>query len=383
MPFMMTKFDRAMFDQAIASDQIGPARVSTKNALIQRQNHLSWERFCQWVTSTDNRFYLGWFGVLMVPTLSTAAIVFVIAFIAAPAVDINGIGTHLSGSLWDGNSLLTAAVVPTSAAIGLHFYPIWDAGSVQEWLLNGGPYQLIVLHFAIGIICYQDREWELSYRLGMRPWISMTFTAPVAAALSVLIIYPIGQGGFAEGMPLGISGTFHFMFVFQAEHNILMSPFHQLGVIGVFGGAFLCSVHGSLVTSTLFKKTKPHEPINAGYKLGQKEETYSFKAAQRYQQRLFWKGIFFPSSRSVHFLLAALPVAGIWSAALGVDIAAFNFEKLTFDPPVVIDNPSGTIPTWANAVRSANTGLAMASGRDGNPFPQMLEFSDEPLRVTH
>jgi photosystem II P680 reaction center D1 protein len=376
MSFMMTQFD-----QAIASDQIRTGQVSTRNALIQRQNALSWEQFCRWVTSTDNRFYLGWFGVLMIPTLSTAAIVFVIAFIAAPAVDINGVGTHISGSLWDGNSLLTAAVVPTSAAIGLHFYPIWDAGSVSEWLVNGGPYQLIVLHFAIGIICYQDREWELSYRLGMRPWISMTFTAPVAAALSVLIIYPIGQGGFSEGMPLGISGTFHFMFVFQAEHNILMSPFHQLGVMGVFGGAFLCSVHGSLVTSTLLRKTTFHESINNGYQLGQKKETYHFNAAQRYQQRLFWKGVSFPSSRSVHFLLAALPVAGIWSAALGVDIAGFNFEKLTFDPPALIETASGAIPTWADAINRANNGLAMVSGQTTNSFPQVLDFSDEPYSV--
>jgi photosystem II P680 reaction center D1 protein len=39
-------------------------------------------------------------------------------------------------------------------------------------------------------------------------------------------------------MPLGISGTFNFMIVFQAEHNILMHPFHMLGVAGVFGGSF-------------------------------------------------------------------------------------------------------------------------------------------------
>jgi photosystem II P680 reaction center D1 protein len=38
-------------------------------------------------------------------------------------------------------------------------------------------------------------------------------------------------------MPLGISGTFNFMIVFQAEHNILMHPFHMLGVAGVFGGS--------------------------------------------------------------------------------------------------------------------------------------------------
>ena len=40
-------------------------------------------------------------------------------------------------------------------------------------------------------------------------------------------------------MPLGISGTFNYMFVFQAEHNILMHPFHMLGVAGVFGGSLV------------------------------------------------------------------------------------------------------------------------------------------------
>jgi hypothetical protein len=37
------------------------------------------------------------------------------------------------------------------------------------------------------------------------------------AASAVFLIYPIGQGSFSDGMPLGISGTFNFMLVFQAE----------------------------------------------------------------------------------------------------------------------------------------------------------------------
>jgi hypothetical protein len=65
------------------------------------------------------------------------------------------------------------------------------------------------------------------------------YSAPVAAATAVFLIYPIGQGSFSDGMPLGISGTFNFMFVFQAEHNILMHPFHMLGVAGVFGAYFV------------------------------------------------------------------------------------------------------------------------------------------------
>jgi hypothetical protein len=103
------------------------------------------------------------------------------------------------------------------------------------------------------------RQWELSYRLGMRPWICVAYSAPVSAATAVFLIYPIGQGSFSDGMPLGISGTFNFMFVFQAEHNILMHPFHMLGVAGVFGGSLFSAMHGSLVTSSLVRETTETE----------------------------------------------------------------------------------------------------------------------------
>jgi len=162
---------------------------------------------------------MGWFGVLMIPTLLSATICFIIAFIAAPPVDIDGIREPVAGSLLYGNNIITGAVVPSST-IGLHFYPIWEAASLDEWLYNGGPYQLVVFHFLIGIFCY-IRVGTI-YRLGMRPWITVAYSAPVAAATAVFLIYPIGQGSFSDGMPLGISGTFNFMLVFQAEHNILI-----------------------------------------------------------------------------------------------------------------------------------------------------------------
>ncbi len=190
--------------------------------LQRRANTTAWGRFCSWITSTENRLYIGWFGVLMIPTLLTATSVYIVAFIAAPPVDIDGIREPVSGSLMYGNNIISGAVVPTSNAIGLHFYPIWEAATLDEWLYNGGPYQLIVCHFFIGICGWMGREWELSFRLGMRPWIAVAYSAPVAAATAVFIIYPIGQGSFSDGMPLGISGTFNFMIVFQAEHNILM-----------------------------------------------------------------------------------------------------------------------------------------------------------------
>ena len=59
------------------------------SATLSKQQSNTWEQFCDWVTSTDNRLYVGWFGVLMIPTLLAATVCFIVAFIAAPPVDIN------------------------------------------------------------------------------------------------------------------------------------------------------------------------------------------------------------------------------------------------------------------------------------------------------
>ena len=127
----------------------------------QRSGANGWQQFCEWVTSTNNRLYVGWFGVLMIPTLLAATTCFIVAFIAAPPVDIDGIREPVAGSLMYGNNIISGAVVPSSNAIGLHFYPIWEAASLDEWLYNGGPFQLVVFHFLIGIYAYMGRKWDL------------------------------------------------------------------------------------------------------------------------------------------------------------------------------------------------------------------------------
>jgi hypothetical protein len=170
--------------------------------LEKKQNaEAVWGKLCNWITFTENRLYMGWFGTIMFPTLLAATSCFITAFIAAPPVDIDGIREPVAGSLLSGNNIITGAVIPSSNAIGTHFYPIWEAASLDEWLYNGGEYQLTVLHFLIGVASYMGREWELSYRLGMRPWIFAAFSAPVAAATAVFLTYQIGQGSFSDGMP--------------------------------------------------------------------------------------------------------------------------------------------------------------------------------------
>ena len=390
--------------------------------LERRESESLWGRFCNWITSTENRLYIGWFGVLMIPTLLTATSVFIIAFIAAPPVDIDGIrepvsgsllyGNNIisgaiiptlltatsvfiiafiaappvdidgirepvSGSLLYGNNIISGAIIPTSAAIGLHFYPIWEAASVDEWLYNGGPYELIVLHFLLGVACYMGREWELSFRLGMRPWIAVAYSAPVAAATAVFLIYPIGQGSFSDGMPLGISGTFNFMIVFQAEHNILMHPFHMLGVAGVFGGSLFSAMHGSLVTSSLIRETTENESANEGYRFGQEEETYNIVAAHGYFGRLIFQYASFNNSRSLHFFLAAWPVVGIWFTALGISTMAFNLNGFNFNQSVV-DSQGRVINTWADIINRANLGMEVMHERNAHNFPLDLAAIQAP-----
>lgn len=344
--------------------------------VTQRQSFLDttvlWEQFSQWITSTDNRLYIGWFGVLMIPTLLAATVCFVLAFIAAPPVDIDGIREPVVGSILGGNNLITAAVIPTSAAIGLHFYPMWEATSLAEWFYNGGPYQLIVLHFLIGVWAYLGRQWELSYRLGLRPWIAIAFSAPVLAATAVLLIYPIGQGSFSEALPLGIAGTFHYMMAFQAEHNILMHPFHMLGVSGIFAGALFSSLHGSLVTSSLIRETSEQESLDLGYRFGQKEPTYNYLASHYgYLGRVLLPPFASGNSRGFHFLMAALPTIGIWFAALGVGSMAFNLNGFNFQHSI-LDSSGKVIDTNADVINRANLGIQSMHAPNAHHFPLLL-----------
>ncbi|MFQ6629670.1 hypothetical protein Gotur_008240 [Gossypium turneri] len=178
------------------------------------------------------------------------------------------------------------------------------------------------------------REWELSFRLGMRSWVDVAYSAPAAAATAILLIYLIGQGSFSDGMPLGISGTFNFMIVFQAEHNILMHPFYILGVAGVFDGSLFSAMHGPLVTSSLIRETTKNKSTNEGYRFGQEEETYTIIAAHGYFGRLISQYASFNNSRSLHFFLAAWPVVVIWLIALGISTMAFNLNGFNFNQSV-------------------------------------------------
>lgn len=328
----------------------------------------TWASILSFIISTSNRVYVGWFGILMFPLLLLATLCFITSFIFAPPVDIDGIREPVAGSLLYGNNIITGALIPSSNAIGVHFYPVWESLGADEWLYNGGTYQFCIFHFFGGVCSYMGREWEFSFRVGMRPWIFIAFSAPVIAASAVFIVYPIGQGSFSDGMPLGISGTFNFMLVFQAEHNILMHPFHILGVAGVFGGSLFSAMHGSLVTSSILAETLGDVSNNTGYTFGQEDETYSISAAHGYFGRLIFQYASFNNSRSLHFFLAAWPVIGIWFTALGVSTMAFNLNGLNFNQSI-IDSSGHLINSWADIMNRADLGMEVMHERNAHNFP--------------
>ena len=227
------------------------------------------------------------------------------------------------------------------------FYSRLDSLGLDEWLYNGGTYQFVALHYR---------------------WIFIGFSAPVIAALAVFIVYPIGQGSFSDAMPLGISGTFNFMLVFQAEHNILMHPFHILGVAAVFGSSLFSAMHGSLVTSTLLSETARHLSLHVGYNFGQEDETYTISAAHGYFGRLIFQYASFNNSRSLHFFLAGWPVIGIWFTGLGVSTMAFNLNGLNFNESII--DPSGhLINSWADIMNRADLGMELMHERNAHNFP--------------
>ena len=108
------------------------------------------------------------------------------------------------------------------------------------------------------------------------------------------------------------------MFVCQAEHNILMHPFHMAGVAGTFGGSLFPAMHGSLVTSSLIRETTEPESQNYGSKFGQDEETYNIVAAHGYFGLLIFQYASFNYSRSLHFFLADFPVVCVLLTSMSI-----------------------------------------------------------------
>jgi len=133
----------------------------------------------------------------------------------------------VAGSLIYGNNIITGAVV-LSNAIGLHSTCHGKQHHQYEWRqYNGDPPASSIPLFLIGIFCCC---WK---RMGtilprMCPWIAVAYSATPAAATAVFPDLP-NRARVIQRRDAIKSAAVCLMLVFQAEHNILMYPFHQLG----------------------------------------------------------------------------------------------------------------------------------------------------------
>jgi len=152
------------------------------------------------------------------------------------------------------------------------------------------------------------------------------------------------------------------MLVFQAEHNILMHPFHQQG-----GGCIRwltiqpCTVHW-LHPLWCVKQARARAKLRL--QVWAEEET-NIVAAHGYFGRLIFQYASFNNSRSLHFFLAAWPVIGIWFTSWGSHMA-FNLNGFNFNQSVL--DSQGRV-TWADVLNRANLGMEVMHERNAHNFP--------------
>ena len=151
-----------------------------------------------YLLSINNHLFIGLFDIFMFPSLILASVIYINIYLFGTPCNIDRIREPVAGSLLFGNNIVSGSLIPSSNAIGLHFYPIWITSSLYDWLYNGGLYQFMILHLVIGVSGWIAREWEFSYRLSIRSWIYVAFSSPVVASFAVFMIYyPIKQDIFS------------------------------------------------------------------------------------------------------------------------------------------------------------------------------------------
>ena len=112
-------------------------------------------------------------------------------------------------------------------------------------------------------------------------------------------------------------------------------------------------MHGSLVTSSLVRETTETESQNYGYKFGQEEETYSWLFRTTHLPIRS-----FNNSRSLHFFLAAWPVASLASGSrhLAVSTMAFNLNGFNFNQSIV-ESQGRVVNTWYDVLNRVGLGM--------------------------
>ena len=124
-----------------------------------------------------------------------------------------------------------------------------------------------------------------------------------------------------------VSAIFRFLLFIQGFHNFTLNPFHMMGVAGILGAALLCAIHGATVQNTIFEDGDAANTFRA-FTPTQAEETYSMVTANRFWSQIF--GVAFSNKRWLHFFMLFVPLAGLWTSAVGIVGLALNLRAYDF-----------------------------------------------------
>jgi len=91
-----------------------------KNTLSTRSVSFNCGCLVSSVVFTSNRIYISYFGLVLFPLIALATVAYV------------------ASSLLHGNNTISGSLIPSSNAVGVHFYLVSESLAFYEWLYNGG-----------------------------------------------------------------------------------------------------------------------------------------------------------------------------------------------------------------------------------------------------
>ena len=274
----------------------------------------------------DRFVFIGWSGLLLFPTSYLA-----VGGWFTGTTFVTSWYTHgLASSYLEGCNFFTAAVSTPANSMGHSLLLLWGPeaqGDFTRWCQIGGLWAFCALHGSFGLIGFCLRQFEIARLVGIRPYNAIAFSGPIAVFVSVFLLYPLGQASWFFAPSLGVAAIFRFLLFIQGFHNFTLNPFHMMGVAGILGAALLCAIHGATVQNTIFEDGDAANTFRA-FTPTQAEETYSMVTANRFWSQIF--GVAFSNKRWLHFFMLFVPLAGLWTSAIGIVGLALNLRAYDF-----------------------------------------------------
>jgi photosystem II P680 reaction center D2 protein len=221
----------------------------------------------------------------------------------------------------------------------------------------------------LGVVGFCLRQFEISYLIRIRPYNALAFSGPIVVFVAVFLVYPLGQSSWFFAPSFGVAAIFRFLLFIQGFHNFTNNPFHMMGV------ALLSAIHGATVVNTIYQDGSSYSTFRA-FSPSQPEETYAMVTANRFWSQIF--GIAFSNKRWLHFFLLFVPVAGMWTSAIGIIGLAFNLRAYDFISQELKAAEDPEFETFYTKNLLLNEGIRLWSAIQDQPH-ENFKFPEEVL----